>query len=219
MLPVSHPTRIERDRKRVIRPLLFHPDTASSAPISPPPNTGTSTTPSPNKRRKPSARAVPPSTVSFLFFPTSASFPNQKVHTQSSPPPFSISTPKRRNCSKTKTRSRPSSERCSTCVYGATPRSVFISLLPENPPHSPRHNNTVRKIKDLSLLTNMTHDDIQRLQTVSKEEQAERAKYILLDDGEQAWAQLRASHDRVDIVLDNGPSSPNPPFSPPSISR
>jgi len=65
----------------------------------------------------------------------------------------------------------------------------------------------------------MTHDDIQRLQTVSKEEQAERAKYILLDDGEQAWAQLRASHDRVDIVLDNGPSSPNPPLAPPSISR
>ncbi|KIM27135.1 hypothetical protein M408DRAFT_330244 [Serendipita vermifera MAFF 305830] len=56
---------------------------------------------------------------------------------------------------------------------------------------------------DLSLLTNMTHEDIQKLQTVTKDEQAERAQYILLDNGEQAWDQLRKSHDRVDIVLDN----------------
>ncbi len=56
---------------------------------------------------------------------------------------------------------------------------------------------------DLSLLTNMTHEDIQKLQTVSKDEQAERAQFILLDQGESAWEQLRANHERVDIVLDN----------------
>jgi hypothetical protein len=53
----------------------------------------------------------------------------------------------------------------------------------------------------------MTHEDIQKLQTVTKDEQAERAQYILLDDGEQAWEQLRRSHERVDIILDNGSSS------------
>ncbi len=58
--------------------------------------------------------------------------------------------------------------------------------------------------QDLSLLTNMSHADIQKLQTVSKDEQAERAQYILLDDGFKAWEQLRKSHERVDIVLDNG---------------
>ncbi|PVF95112.1 DUF89 domain-containing protein [Serendipita vermifera] len=56
---------------------------------------------------------------------------------------------------------------------------------------------------DLSLLTNMTHEDIQKLQTTSKDEQTERAKFILLDQGEQAWQQLRSSHERVDMVLDN----------------
>jgi hypothetical protein len=58
--------------------------------------------------------------------------------------------------------------------------------------------------KDLSLLTNMTHEDIQKLQTVSKDEQAERARYILLDNGELAYEQLQKSHERVDIILDNG---------------
>lgn len=50
----------------------------------------------------------------------------------------------------------------------------------------------------------MSHADIQKLQTISKDEQAQRAQYILLDQGEAAWNQLRESHDRVDIVLDNG---------------
>ncbi|KAG8802170.1 hypothetical protein FRC18_007625, partial [Serendipita sp. 400] len=56
---------------------------------------------------------------------------------------------------------------------------------------------------DLSLLTNMTHSDIQKLQTVSRDEQAERAQYILLDNGEMAWDQLQKSRNRVDMVLDN----------------
>ncbi|KAG8842405.1 hypothetical protein FRC20_004424, partial [Serendipita sp. 405] len=50
----------------------------------------------------------------------------------------------------------------------------------------------------------MTHSDIQKLQTVSKDEQAERAQYILLDNGEMAWDQLQKSRNRVDMVLDNG---------------
>lgn len=53
----------------------------------------------------------------------------------------------------------------------------------------------------------MTHADIQKLQTVSKAEQVERSQFILLDQGEGAWTQLRKSYDRVDIVLDNGEAS------------
>jgi len=62
---------------------------------------------------------------------------------------------------------------------------------------------------DLSLLTNMTHADIQKLQTVSKSEQADRAQYILKDDGPLAWDLLNKSHQdksgasRVDFILDN----------------
>ncbi|KAH7098973.1 DUF89 domain-containing protein [Auriculariales sp. MPI-PUGE-AT-0066] len=62
---------------------------------------------------------------------------------------------------------------------------------------------------DLSLLTNLTHDDIQKLQTVEKAAQAERAKFILRDDSEKAWQALRnvrkpgQTEGRVDIVLDN----------------
>ncbi|CAG7851125.1 Protein-glutamate O-methyltransferase SPCC1393.13 {ECO:0000250/UniProtKB:Q9H993} {ECO:0000250/UniProtKB:Q9H993} [Serendipita indica DSM 11827] len=56
---------------------------------------------------------------------------------------------------------------------------------------------------DLSLLTNMSHADIQKLQSVSKDEQAERAQFILRDDGAKAWEQLRRSRERVDMVLDN----------------
>lgn len=50
----------------------------------------------------------------------------------------------------------------------------------------------------------MTHADIQKLQTVTKEEQNARSQYILLDNGEEAWNQLRNTSERVDFILDNG---------------
>jgi hypothetical protein len=56
----------------------------------------------------------------------------------------------------------------------------------------------------------MTHADIQKLQTVSKSEQADRAQYILKDDGPLAWDLLNKSRQdkggasRVDFILDNG---------------
>lgn len=64
--------------------------------------------------------------------------------------------------------------------------------------------------QDLSLLTNLTHADIQQLQTVSKSEQADRAQYILKDDGPLAWDLLNVARQgksgvsRVDFILDNG---------------
>jgi len=56
----------------------------------------------------------------------------------------------------------------------------------------------------------MTHEDIQRLQTVSKSEQTARAQYILKDDGPLAWDLLNKVRQgnngpsRVDFILDNG---------------
>ncbi|THU93833.1 DUF89 domain-containing protein [Dendrothele bispora CBS 962.96] len=57
---------------------------------------------------------------------------------------------------------------------------------------------------DLSLLTHMSLTDIERLQTVEKEAQTARQAFIMRDDQEAAWDQLRTSVDgRVDFVLDN----------------
>ncbi|CEH14179.1 Uncharacterized conserved protein [Ceraceosorus bombacis] len=61
---------------------------------------------------------------------------------------------------------------------------------------------------DLSLLTSLSHADIQDLQAggLSTSAQAERAKYILTGLGglDQAWAKVSAAKDgRVDFVLDN----------------
>ncbi|KAF8584440.1 DUF89-domain-containing protein [Ramaria rubella] len=57
---------------------------------------------------------------------------------------------------------------------------------------------------DLSLLTNITHEDIQRLQSAGRAAQEERKKYILMDNSDAAWKHISAVNDgRVDIVLDN----------------
>jgi hypothetical protein len=65
--------------------------------------------------------------------------------------------------------------------------------------------------QDLSLLTNLTHEDISKLQTVGKEEQAKRKEFILRDDSPEAWEALKAGNDDegksespVAIILDNG---------------
>lgn len=59
--------------------------------------------------------------------------------------------------------------------------------------------------QDLSLLTHLSSIDIQRLQSVGKEAQAERQKFILKDDQERVWQHLKSvKGGRVDFVLDNG---------------
>lgn len=64
-----------------------------------------------------------------------------------------------------------------------------------------------RLAQDLSLLTNLSHDDIAHLQTVGKEAQAARLRYILKDDQDKVIAHLESLKNRnarVDFVLDNG---------------
>ncbi|OBZ75033.1 hypothetical protein A0H81_05296 [Grifola frondosa] len=61
---------------------------------------------------------------------------------------------------------------------------------------------------DLSMLTHMSHDDIQHLQSVGHDAQAARQKYILRDDQDKVWEHLTSlagnGGSRVDFVLDNG---------------
>ena len=93
------------------------------------------------------------------------------------------------------------------CLWGNA--TVRQSIAVRSSTHHHRHTNE-RGLQDLSLLTNVTHADIQQLQTVSKSEQADRAQYILKDDGPLAWDLLnKARQDqsgvsRVDFILDNG---------------
>ncbi|TFK28507.1 DUF89 domain-containing protein [Coprinopsis marcescibilis] len=57
---------------------------------------------------------------------------------------------------------------------------------------------------DLSLLTHLTEDDIKNLQTVGKDAQAVRSKFILKDDQEEVWNHVKGLKGaRVDFVLDN----------------
>lgn len=57
---------------------------------------------------------------------------------------------------------------------------------------------------DLSLLTNMSQEDIQRLQAIEKDHLAERKKFILADDTEKLWQKIKSMDGgRVDFVLDN----------------
>lgn len=52
---------------------------------------------------------------------------------------------------------------------------------------------------DLSLLTSLTHEQIQELQSVER-----GREYTLRDDLEKAWEHVKDSKDeRFDIVLDN----------------
>ena len=58
------------------------------------------------------------------------------------------------------------------------------------------------------MLTHLSHDDIQHLQTVGRDAQAARAEYILHDDQEKVWQHLTSlagkTDSRIDFVLDNG---------------
>jgi hypothetical protein len=58
--------------------------------------------------------------------------------------------------------------------------------------------------QDLSLLTHLSEDDIRHLQSVGKDAQAARKKFILKDDQEAIWNHLQSLRsDRIDFVLDN----------------
>ncbi|KAI8098800.1 uncharacterized protein BX664DRAFT_271635 [Halteromyces radiatus] len=57
---------------------------------------------------------------------------------------------------------------------------------------------------DLSLLTNMTEDDIKRLQAIEKEKLAEQLNYIVVNHIDQVWKKLKhLEKGRVDFILDN----------------
>lgn len=57
---------------------------------------------------------------------------------------------------------------------------------------------------DLSLLTNMSKEDIKRLQAIEKDHLAQRRQYILVDDTPKLWDKLKTMNNgRVDFVLDN----------------
>ncbi|WFD34558.1 hypothetical protein MCUN1_001399 [Malassezia cuniculi] len=57
---------------------------------------------------------------------------------------------------------------------------------------------------DLSLLTNASDSDIQKLQAVTREQRAAKADHVLVDDTSRAWERIRSlNNGRVDIVLDN----------------
>ncbi|KAI0037119.1 DUF89 domain-containing protein [Vararia minispora EC-137] len=57
---------------------------------------------------------------------------------------------------------------------------------------------------DLSLLTHMSHEDIQRLQAVGREAQKAQEEYILKDDQHTVWSHIKTLRNaRVDFVLDN----------------
>ena len=55
------------------------------------------------------------------------------------------------------------------------------------------------------MLTNLTHEDILKLQTVGKDAQEERKQFILHDDEKASFEHLSSLKEaRVDFVLDNG---------------
>ncbi|GAA95849.1 uncharacterized protein L969DRAFT_18271 [Mixia osmundae IAM 14324] len=55
---------------------------------------------------------------------------------------------------------------------------------------------------DLSLLTNMTHEDIQKLQSTGRDASADQ--FVLRNDLGAAWKHVKQlKHGRIDIILDN----------------
>lgn len=57
---------------------------------------------------------------------------------------------------------------------------------------------------DLSLLTNMTEEDIKRLQAIEKDKLAEQKQRIIVDKIDELWRKVESlKQSRVDFVLDN----------------
>jgi Protein of unknown function DUF89. len=69
-------------------------------------------------------------------------------------------------------------------------------------------------IQDLSLLTHISPSNIEQLQSVGKDAQESRQKFILKDDQEQVWEHVKSFKGRrVDFVLDNGEQCTNLEFA------
>jgi len=67
------------------------------------------------------------------------------------------------------------------------------------------NHSTTKLSQDLSLLTHLTPQDIAHLQTVGKDAQQARQKFILRDDQNAVWMHLKSLKEgRLDFVLDNG---------------
>lgn len=61
--------------------------------------------------------------------------------------------------------------------------------------------------QDLSLLVDLKYEDIQKLQAVGAQAQAEQAKNVLRNDLPKVWDLLKGvKGGRLDFVLDNGES-------------
>jgi hypothetical protein len=74
---------------------------------------------------------------------------------------------------------------------------------------------TASSNQDLSLLTNMTPEDIEHLQTIGRDAQNAHQEFILKDDQDAAWQHITTLNDaRIDFVLDNGMSKPHVPCLP-----
>ncbi|KAH9003903.1 DUF89 domain-containing protein [Lactarius hatsudake] len=62
----------------------------------------------------------------------------------------------------------------------------------------------------LCLLTNMTPEDIEHLQTIGRDAQNARKEFILKDDQDAAWQHITTLKDaRIDFILDNGMPRPH----------
>ena len=59
-------------------------------------------------------------------------------------------------------------------------------------------------------MTNLTHEDILKLQTVGKDAQEQRKQFILHDDEKASFEHLKSLRGaRIDFVLDNGKDLPH----------
>lgn len=73
------------------------------------------------------------------------------------------------------------------------------------PSNSAGFHSPFLSFQDLSLLVDLKYEDLQKLQSVGKEAQAEKVKFILKNDLPRVWEHIKTLKDgRVDIVLDNG---------------
>lgn len=98
------------------------------------------------------------------------------------------------------------------CLWYASPcLTLFVILIPRSLGEMPPFVAVTlyccscsNSFQDLSLLTNMTHEDIQKLQSVGRAAQDDRKEFILLDDSAKAWKVIsNMKGGRVDLVLDN----------------
>ncbi|KAI1790587.1 hypothetical protein LXA43DRAFT_1015926 [Ganoderma leucocontextum] len=109
-------------------------------------------------------------------------------------------------------------QKSSTAIYALATTMHELERDKANLPSDPNNLKVIFKemiqmclwgnATDLSMLTHLSHDDIQHLQSVGRDAQAARAEYILHDDQEKVWQHLTSlsgkTDSRIDFVLDNG---------------